>query len=164
MNNNPFKFTSHFESEIEASCVDGSCKMFNASEASLDSLKTLIPEDVDLDKNIDLMAVAFNAAVVNRFNKNGDGIDTATALAIKDYFIHKPTNIEHQKNKVVGHIISSSFSEYGTNKILEASELEDEKGAFNIALGALVYKIVNPTFAKLLEQSQEEGEFKNNRS
>jgi len=161
MNNNPFKFTSHFESEIEASCVDGSCKMFNVSEASLESLKTLIPEDVDLDKNIDLMAVAFNAAVVNRFNKNGDGIDTATALAIKDYFIHKPTNIEHQKNKVVGHIISSSFSEYGTNKILEASELEDEKGAFNIALGALVYKIVNPTFAKLLEQSQEEGEFKN---
>lgn len=161
MSNNPFKFTSHFESEIEASCVDGSCKMFNVSEASLESLKTLIPEDVDLDKNIDLMAVAFNAAVVNRFNKNGDGIDTATALAIKDYFIHKPTNIEHQKNKVVGHIISSSFSEYGTNKILEASELEDEKGAFNIALGALVYKIVNPTFAKLLEQSQEEGEFKN---
>ena len=161
MKNNPFKFTSHFESEIQASCVDGSCKMFNVSEASLESLKTLIPDDVDLDKNIDLMAVAFNAAVVNKFNKNGDGIDTSTALAIKDYFIHKPTNIEHQKNKVVGHIISSSFSEYGTNKILEASELEDENGPFNIALGALVYKIVNPTFAKLLEQSQEEGEFKN---
>ncbi len=161
MKNNPFKFTSHFESEIQASCVDGSCKMFNVSEASLESLKTLIPDDVDLDKNIDLMAVAFNAAVVNKFNKNGDGIDTSTALAIKDYFIHKPTNIEHQKNKVVGHIISSSFSEYGTNKILEASELEDENGPFNIALGALVYKIVNPTFAKLLEQSQEDGEFKN---
>ena len=161
MKNNPFKFTSHFESEIQASCVDGSCKMFNVSEASLESLKTLIPDDVDLDKNIDLMAVAFNAAVVNKFNKNGDGIDTSTALAIKDYFIHKPTNIEHQKNKVVGHIISSSFSEYGTNKILEASELEDENGPFNIALGALVYKIVNPTFANLLEQSQEEGEFKN---
>lgn len=161
MKNNPFKFTSHFESEIQASCVDGSCKIFNVSEASLESLKTLIPDDVDLDKNIDLMAVAFNAAVVNKFNKNGDGIDTSTALAIKDYFIHKPTNIEHQKNKVVGHIISSSFSEYGTNKILEASELEDENGPFNIALGALVYKIVNPTFANLLEQSQEEGEFKN---
>jgi hypothetical protein len=117
MKNNPFKFISHFESEIQASCVDGSCKMFNVSEASLESLKTLIPEDVDLNQNIDLLAVAFNAAVVNRFNKNGDGIDTETALAIKDYFVHKPTNIEHQKNKVVGHIISSSFSEYGTNKI-----------------------------------------------
>lgn len=161
MKNKPFKFTSHFESEIQASCVDGSCKMFNVSEASLESLKTLIPEDVDLNQNIDLLAVAFNAAVVNRFNKNGDGIDTETALAIKDYFIHKPTNIEHQKSKVVGHIISSSFSEYGTNKILEASELMDETGPFNIALGALVYKIVNPSFANLIEQSQEEGEFKN---
>ena len=160
MKNNPFKFTSHFESEIQASCVDGSCKMFNVSEASLESLKTLIPDDVELDKNIDLLAVAFNAAVVNKFNKNGDGIDTETALAIKDYFIHKPTNIEHQKNKVVGHIISSSFSKYGTNEIIEASELKDESGPFNIALGALVYKIVNPTFANMIEQSQEDGEYK----
>lgn len=160
MKNNPFKFTSHFESEIQASCVDGSCKMFNVSEASLESLKTLIPDDVELDKNIDLLAVAFNAAVVNKFNKNGDGIDTETALAIKDYFVHKPTNIEHQKNKVVGHIISSSFSKYGTNEIIEASELKDESGPFNIALGALVYKIVNPTFANMIEQSQEDGEYK----
>ena len=160
MKNNPFLFTSHFESEIQASCVDGSCKMFNVSEASLESLKTLIPDDVELDKNIDLLAVAFNAAVVNKFNKNGDGIDTETALAIKDYFIHKPTNIEHQKNKVVGHIISSSFSKYGTNEIIEASELKDESGPFNIALGALVYKIVNPTFANMIEQSQEDGEYK----
>lgn len=161
MKNNPFKYTSNFFSEIQASCVDGTCKMFNLSEASLDSLKTLIPDEVDLTRNIDLLGVAFNAAVVNKFNRNGDGIDTSTAIAIKDYFVNKPTNIEHEKQKIVGHIISSSFSKYGTNEIIEASELKDEEGPFNIALGALVYKIVNPAFAKMVEQSQESGEFKN---
>ena len=61
---------------------------------SLENLKTLIPEDVDLTKNIDLLGVAFNAAVVNKFNKNGDGIDTETAIAVSDYFVHKPTKLE----------------------------------------------------------------------
>ena len=46
------------------------------------------------------MGVAFNAAVANKFNNNGDGIETNTALAIKDYFIHKPTNIEHDSRVV----------------------------------------------------------------
>lgn len=160
MKDNPFKYTSNFLSEIQASCVDGTCKMFNLSEASLDSLKTLIPDEVDLTRNIDLLGVAFNAAVVNKFNRNGDGIDTSTAIAIKDYFVNKPTNIEHEKQKIVGHIISSSFSRYGTNELIEASELKNEDGPFNIALGALVYKIVNPGFTKMLEQSQEDGGFK----
>ena len=63
------------------------------------SLKELMPESIDLDKNIDLLGVAFNGAVVNRFNRNGDGIDTKTALAIKDYFINKPTNMEHNRQR-----------------------------------------------------------------
>lgn len=160
MSKNSFKYTSRFESEIHASCIDGSCKMFNISEASLESLKTLIPDEVDLNRNIDLLGVAFNAAVVNKFNRNGDGIDTDTAISIKDYFINKPTNIEHEKQKIVGHIISSSFSQYGTNELMEDEDLKNESRPFNIALGALVYKIVNPPFAKMVEQSQEGGEFK----
>tara|TARA_R110000782_G_scaffold187481_2_gene277640 strand:+ start:4374 stop:5990 length:1617 start_codon:yes stop_codon:yes gene_type:complete len=155
----PFKHRSLFESAIAASCVEGSCKPFGISQASLDHLRPLIPEEVDLTKNIDLLGVAFNAAVVNKFNKNGDGIDTQTAIAIKDYFINKPTNIEHQKEKVVGHIISSSFSDYGTNELLEDEEVGSTNSPFNIALGALVYKVVNPSFARMLEQTDEGEEF-----
>ena len=116
----PFKYKSSFSNEISASCFDGSCQRFNISEASLDNLKPLIPEEVDLQKNIDLLGVAFNAAVVNKFNKNGDGIDTQTALAVSEYFVHKPTNIEHNKEKVVGHIVSSSFSGFLTFNIFLA--------------------------------------------
>ena len=155
----PFQHHSFFESAVAASCVEGSCKPFGISQASLDHLRPLIPAEVDLTKNIDLLGVAFNAAVVNKFNKNGDGIDTKTAIAIKDYFINKPTNIEHNKERVVGHIISSSFSNYGTNELLSDEGVELLNSPFNIALGALVYKVVNPSFARMLEQTEEGDEF-----
>jgi len=154
-----FKYKINFENQIQASCFDGSCKRFQISEASLENLKPLIPLEVDLEKNIDLLGVAFNAAVVNKFNKNGDGIDTETALAVSDYFVHKPTNIEHNKEKVVGHIITSSFSDINTSEIMTPESIRGSSDPFNISLGALVYKIVNPAFAKMLEQSQEGEDF-----
>ena len=147
-----FKYTTRFQESILASS-DIETGELNVSKASLAPLKPLIPSEVDLDKNIDLMAVAFNAAVVNKFNRNGDGIDSSTANAINKYFIHKPTNIEHIKNKVVGHIVSAGFSSYGSNEMIEnVSEVVDP---FNIALGAVVYRTVNPAFANMVEMSNE---------
>lgn len=159
--NAKFKHKINFENQIQASCFDGTCKRFQISEASLENLKPLIPAEVDLEKNIDLLGVAFNAAVVNKFNKNGDGIDTETALAVNDYFIHKPTNIEHNKQKVVGHIVTSSFSDINTNEMLSNEAVANKKDPFNIALGALVYKVVNPDFAQMLEQTNEGDSFFN---
>ena len=116
--NKPYKYTTTFNQRIiAASEIEGG--EWKLSRASLDKLQPLIPKAIDFEKNIDLLGVAFNAAVVNRFNKNDDGIDTGTAVAIKDYFVNKPTNIEHQKEKVVGHIVSSAFSKFGTNEIID---------------------------------------------
>ena len=41
------------------------------SKASLDKLKFLFP-NIDLENDFDLLPVAFNAAVINKNNKNGD--------------------------------------------------------------------------------------------
>ena len=152
----PFKHKAVFENQIIASS-DIEESEINISQASLEDLASLIPADVDLDKNIDLLGVAFNSAVVNRFNKNDDGIDTSTALAIKDCFIHKPTNIEHKKEKVVGHVVSSGFSEFGSNLLLSDSDAKNLTGPFNIALGAVIYKTVNREFAELVKNSTIEG-------
>ena len=151
MNAPKYKYTATFESVVHASSeIDG----LQLSKASLTSLKDLIPEDVDLDRNIDIMAVAFNAAVINKFNKNGDGINTSTAIDIKDLFIHKPTNIEHDKDQVVGHIVSAAFSEYDNDsQILSVADISEGVSPFNISLGAVVYKTVNPEFAELLCES-----------
>lgn len=151
-----FRYKTKFSSEILGSERVASFDKLGISHASLENLRPLIPPSIDLERNIDLMAVAFNAAVVNRFNKNDDGIDTSTALEIKDYFINKPTNIEHKKQIVVGHIISSSFSTFGDSQLLSDEEVRDTQDPFNIALGSVVYKTVNPRFSELLEAENEE--------
>ena len=152
MNESDFRYTTKFNSVVRGSCLN-CCDDFEVTKASLEKLKPLIPDSVDLEKNIDLVGVAFNAAVVNRFNKNGDGIDAAMGKEIKDYFINKPTNIEHNREKIVGHIISSAFSSFENSDLIYEDEVPDDK-PFNIALGALVYRTVNPAFAGMLEQTK----------
>jgi hypothetical protein len=148
-----FKYRTTFENIVTASLnFDQNILL---SEASLDSLKTLIPKSVNLDKNVDLVGAAFNAALVNKFNKNGDGIDTNTAIAFKKYFIHKPTNIEHKKQRVVGHIVNSAFSSYGENQILTDEQVKGSLDPFNIALAAVVYKTVDRDFADALVDSND---------
>jgi hypothetical protein len=148
-----YKYTTKFEYEVLASA--GSIDGLNISEASLDNLSPLLPESVDLEKNIDLLGVAFNAAVVNRFNKNGDGIDSEAAIKIKDYFIHKPTNIEHNRDQVVGHIVSSGLSSFEDSVILTEKEASVTTKPFNISLAAVVYKTASPELVDMLESSKD---------
>jgi uncharacterized protein YukE len=146
-----FKYTTKFNNPITSS--ERQIQNFNeSSKASLDNLKSLIPEDIDFKKNIDLLGVAFNGALINTFNRNGDGIDTSTAMAIKDYFIHKPTNIEHDKKKVVGHIVSTGFSSIEDSSIIKDLD-SGNLNPFNLSMGAVVYASANKEFAKLVEDS-----------
>ena len=77
------KYTTTFDFEISACEEIGG---INISNANLENLRSLIPTSVDLDKNVDLMGVAFNAAVVNEFNRNGDGMRTVKVDGV-DYLI-----------------------------------------------------------------------------
>ena len=145
-----YKYTTTFEAFINPCEINENSFISNAS---LDNLESLIPQGIDYKQNIDLIGVSFNAAVVNMFNKNGDGMDTETALAFTKNFLHKPTNIEHNKQKIVGHIASAGFSDYSTNEILDAEDLKGETKPFNIALGAVVYRSANKDFVDLIERS-----------
>jgi len=128
----------------------------NVSKASLENLMSLIPnQEINFDENIDLLGLAFNAAIVNKFNKNDDGINTQTALRIASLFKHKPTNIEHKKEKVVGHILTAGFSKIGDSELFTPTE--NYTDPFNISLGAVVYKYVNKDFASALEESTDES-------
>ena len=143
------KYTTTFDFEVTACEEIGG---IDISKASIENLKSLIPSSVDLDKNIDLMGVAFNAAVVNEFNKNGDGMSTKTAIDSVQQFVHKPTNIEHDKKKIVGHIVNAGFSDYSDSTVLVNVD-ENEQNPFNIALGAVVYKTVDKEFFDTLRRS-----------
>ena len=143
------KYTTTFDFEVTACQEIGGVDI---SKANIENLRDLIPSSVNLEKNIDLMGVAFNAAVVNEFNKNGDGMSTKTAIDSVQQFVHKPTNIEHNKKKVVGHIVNAGFSDYSDSTILVNVD-ENETKPFNIALGAVVYKTVDKEFFETLKRS-----------
>lgn len=122
--------------------------------ASADEIRSFVPE-VDAGKNVDLLPVAFNAAVVNRVNKNGDVIDTNTAIASYKNFINKPINIEHNRQKIVGVILAAGFSEFGSDKPLTEDQAKELKGPFNITLGGVVWKIASENLADLIEESND---------
>lgn len=150
----PYKYTTTFDNVI---CASSEIQDSEISRASIESLRPLIPGDIDLNRNIDLIGVAFNAAVVNKFNKNGDGIDSETAVAVKDYFVHKPTNIEHDRDRIVGHIVSAGFSKYGENsELIDDDSALIEHNPFNIALAAVVYKTASKEFADLVVNSTDQ--------
>lgn len=146
-----FKYTSIFASAVK--CVVSEEKDMYLSKASLDELKKSIP---NLPSNNEaFMPVAFPAFVANRVNKNDDVIDTKTALAIYQKFINNPTNIEHKRHNVVGVIVSAGFTEFGTDKPLTYDEVKDLTTPFCVTLGAVIWKVINPEFASMLEDSND---------
>jgi hypothetical protein len=145
-----FKYTTSFSSVIKPIVSEEKDKYL--AKASLSDLKQFIPE-IDVASNIDLLPVAFNAFVVNRANKNGDVIDTATTVATYKNFINKPINIEHERQNVVGAILTAGFSEFGTDKPLTEEEVKDMSGPFNVVLGGIVWRVVDTELAAAIEES-----------
>lgn len=124
------------------------------SLASMANLKKFLP-DIDTNKNIDLLPIAFDACVVNRVNKNGDVINSATAAEMVKNFINKPINIEHDRSRVIGCILTANFSKFGTNESLAELDVKDIKEPFYITLGGVMWKIINPQLANLIEESND---------
>ncbi len=144
------KYTTIFSSEIKP-MVSQDTDEFLAL-ASMVDLEKFIPE-VDVDKDVDLLPIAFNAFVANRVNKNGDVINTASALEMYNNFKNKPINIEHNRDKVIGTLLTAGFSEFGTDKPLTEEEVKELDTPFNVTLGGVIWKVVNPGMAEFIEDS-----------
>jgi len=145
-----YKYTTIFSSEIKPLVSEEKDKFL--ALASLEEIGSFIP-DVDTESNYDLLPVAFNAAVANRVNKNGDVIDTETAVAIYKNFINKPINIEHNRDKVIGVILTAGFSEFGTDNPMTEEQVKASDEPFNITLGGVIWKVANSALANVIENS-----------
>lgn len=130
---------------------------FGISKGSvMESAKSLMPESFDAKKNIDVLPVIFNLAVVNKFNANGDGIDTQTAIEAVKRFANKPINIEHKKNKIVGHILNASLSDQEPDfKDNDIQSFAGRTDPFYITAAGLIYKHVYPELANALMQASD---------
>lgn len=122
--------------------------------ASMQELATFIP-NIDTQKNIDLLPIAFDACVVNRGNKNGDLVDTTTALATYKTFIHKFIDTEHNRQKVIGVVLTASLSEFGTNRPLREEDVVGKDDPFNVTLGGVLWRAVNEDLCDLVEEAND---------
>ena len=122
--------------------------------ASLVDVGTFLPE-VDAEKNMDLLPIAFNAFVVNRVNKNGDVIDTETALASYKSFVNKPINIEHNREKIIGTILTAGFSKFGSDEPMTEEEVQGMTAPFNVTLGGVVWRVANEDLARVIENASD---------
>lgn len=147
-----FKFFTSFSFVVRPLVSEE--KDLHLALASLIDVGNFIP-DIDTSKNIDILPIAFNACVVNRANKNGDVIDTETALNTYKNFINKPINIEHNRQRVVGCVLSAGFSEFGSDLPLTEEEVATYKKPFNITLGGIIWKTVNQEISNIVEESND---------
>ena len=146
------EFTTIFSSEIKPLIPEEKDKYL--AMASLMDVADFIP-DIDVEKNIDLLPIAFNACVINRVNKNDDVVDSVTALAMAEHFVNKPINIEHDRHRVIGTILTVGFSEFGTDKKMSAEEVEKVQGPFNITLGGVLWRVVSSELTDIVEEASD---------
>jgi len=145
-----FKYTTSFCSELKPLISEEKDKYL--ALATLMNLADFVP-DIDVEKNMDLLPVAFNAFVANRVNKNGDVINTDTAIAIHKNFINKPINIEHNRERVVGVILTAGFSTFGSDRVLTEDQVKSSSEPFNVTLGGVIWKVTNSELTDLIEEA-----------
>lgn len=144
-----YKYKSAFAAQIKVFPIKNDKN--NLSTASIDKLRPFIP-DISED-NFDLLGFACNAAVANNANLNYDCIDVKTAIAIQKNWLYKAVNAEHNKCKILGCILTSGFSEFGTDKILTSEEAGATNEPVNIVLGGVIWRNVKPDIADYIEES-----------
>lgn len=149
-----FKYHSVFDGIIVQAKIAQDEDKYLAT-ASINQLKQFLPTHIDLDINKDLMAVAFDAFVVNRGNKNGHIIGNEVAFNMLKNFVNKPFNIEHNRKTIVGFCTGYGFSEFGSSNPLTFEQVQNTKDPFNVVLSGFVWKIANPQFAEELVESSD---------
>ena len=148
-----FQYKATFE--VEASLEKRSFKNLQASASvkELKELRSLLPSDEYMKEHDDLLFCSFNLAVAGMINKNNHGILPKTAERMMKYWVNRPLNIEHDRTNTIGCIINTGFSTFGENKIITVEDALKSGEPFNLCMGGVVWKVVDPYFAEYLEMT-----------
>lgn len=151
----------NFTTQIRALKED-EYEKYHVSKASMLEIATansLLPESFTQYKNMDILPVLFSIAVVNKFNNNDDAISPLEAAKLLSSFPHKPINIEHKKELIVGHLIKASFSNQEP-AFSEDDPLDylDRTDPFFISGAGFIYRSIFPKLAEALVSASDEND------
>lgn len=125
------------------------------AKASIDALKGLLPVGIRPEENPDLLYIAADGAVAGMVNRNGDAVSTETALAVNHTAKHKFISTEHDRDSVVGFVLDSAFTKFGTSEPITSEVAAKLKEPFNMAIVGALWKAVNPMLSKYLQMADD---------
>lgn len=135
------------EKDIERSILDNRSISYIAKASSIDQLpnfdenkyKTAIAANTATPDTIDLFYTQ-SVLVTTNWNRNDDIFDPREVWAARKTPVDKPTNIEHDHDKIIGHITSQwAIDEEGNivDNDLAVDEIPDN---FHVCVGGVIYK------------------------
>lgn len=79
--------------------------------------------------------------VTTSWNKNDDIFTPETVWAARNTPVDKPTNLEHDNSKIVGHMTNSWAIDLDGNIIEEEEDLTSLPSKYHILVGSVIYKL-----------------------
>jgi len=79
--------------------------------------------------------------VTTNWNKNDDVFGPAEVWKARRTPIHKPANIEHNENVIVGHIVDCWGLDTDGQHLSDDLELNDLPDVFHLVIGSVIYKL-----------------------
>ena len=148
-----YRYKSTFEAR--ARVVSPSDQDRFVAKASVEALRGLLPAGIHPEDNPDLLYIAADGAVAGMVNRNSDAITTETALAINHTAKHKFISTEHDRDSVVGFILDTAFTRFGTSEPLTPEAAGKLREPFNMAIVGALWKAVNPMLSKYLQMNDD---------
>lgn len=122
-----------------AYCIQLSKRDSLDSETTLDKIIDKSQANFPSNKSIDLYLTK-SVFVTTNWNKNDDVFDPSEVWSSRHTLSNKPTNLEHDEHKLVGHMTDSwAIDENGTI-IADDTSVSDLPNVFHVCNGAVIYK------------------------
>ncbi len=144
-----YKYSVAFENKL-IPLTDEKAEKY-ISLASQESLKKYFPKNIDFAKKEDCLAIAGQSFIANKINLNDDGVDSETAIRIAELFPYSYIDALHKQDKIVGVIITASFTDLETNKELTKEEVRAYTKPFAVTIGGIVWKLANKGISEALQ-------------
>ncbi len=148
-----FKFKASFNSPVTFRRESLANYKATAGIDELKELESLLPTKEEVEANPDFLFFSGNLFVSSLINLNSHGVLNDTAIVLASQVKYRPVDVEHNRDHIIGCLLSSSYVSFPDNKILSESDISDTKEPFNVCVSGLIWKSVDSWAAEYIKES-----------
>jgi len=141
-----YKYKLSFASKIVPIDSEKGEKIISIASKN-DNLIKLLPKEVNLSDNIGFQLFQSEAFLVNKLNRNADGVRTLEGMKLKESAPFGFIDVSHNREKLVGVIANSVYTDIKTGKELSEDIVKDMTEPFAVSITGIIWKAANPDLA-----------------